>query len=334
MWGWFGRLACEPLDAIHTGYGLKPALRTMGRSISAVRDDAKHVDYVRMTAPHDAIMSLCADLDAGAVESFLARLGSDYLDCFDPPVIAEHLHALVGLSGDAPVTLILRQSADGRNDCTVVAFDHPFEFSLIAGVLAGTGFGIESSDVFTLERPRVATPAPRHHKRRPILRRHDPLSEPVILDHFRGRLLGPLDEYASWSAVFRPALTGVVGLLDRGDEPSADRAKRLVNERVTQWLIVRCADNPGAADMRSILQPIGIRIARESARTRLYLPRRTRRPFSMPWARRCHCTDFRSRRRAFARRTGRPLTRSTSWAQPAGRSSIRSNWTISNSRRC
>ena len=58
----------------------------------------------------------------------------------------------------------------------------------------------------------------------------------MILDYFRGRLLGPVKDFAAWKKTFTPAIEETIGLLDQDNPESTDRAKRLVNERVTQWL--------------------------------------------------------------------------------------------------
>ncbi len=104
-------------------------------------------------------------------------------------------------------------------------------------MLAGSGFAIESSDAFTLRRTKSSVP----HRRTAQMRSRsasprDPKTAALIVDHFSGRLLGPLTDFAKWLAAFQPALLEILRLLDQEDEPSNEQAKRLVNERVTQWL--------------------------------------------------------------------------------------------------
>ncbi|HUB24416.1 MAG TPA: hypothetical protein VL992_03225 [Tepidisphaeraceae bacterium] len=208
---------------------------------------------------------------AGNAHQIESRLGADYFDRFGSAEISGHMAALQTLSEQNPAALILRQSPDGMIDCTVVAFDHPFEFSLIAGVLAGTGVSIESADAFTLDRVAGAG-ATRHRRREPAVPApRNPLAEPVILDHFRGRLLGPLDRFDSWKSAFEPALRQIIGLLDRDDDESVEKAKRLVNTRVTQWLTDRRAAHPASVEARRVLPPVDMRIEQLPTRTRLHL---------------------------------------------------------------
>jgi glutamate-ammonia-ligase adenylyltransferase len=189
------------------------------------------------------IVSHSGGLDAAVVAGLLRRFEPEYAHAFRPSEIARHLKALVKLSGDSPSAVLLEENPDGIVECIVLAFDHPFEFSCITGLMAGTGFSIESSDAFTL--PRVKTPT-RKHPKKTALRQRDPLTEPVILDFFRGRLLGPEKSFRAWARIFEPAVAQVIQLLDQEQEESTERAKRLVNERVTRWLKARRKSDPGS----------------------------------------------------------------------------------------
>ena len=60
-----------------------------------------------------------------------------------------------------------------------------------------------------------------------------------------------------WSADFEPALIEVMRLLDQQDEQSTERAKRLVNERVTQWLKARRRDKVSATELAPIVAVAG-----------------------------------------------------------------------------
>jgi glutamate-ammonia-ligase adenylyltransferase len=176
-------------------------------------------------------------VDPAIVQAFLVRVEADYLATFDPKIIAGHLVALMKLSDENPVQILLHPRERGLIECVVLAFDHPFEFSSISGLMAGTGFSIESSDAFTL--PRVKSSRPPRRRQDLPLRRRDPMKDPVILDYFRGNLLGPVEDFESWAKLFTPAIIETIHLLDQPQEESTNRAKRLVNERVTQWLKAR-----------------------------------------------------------------------------------------------
>lgn len=215
-----------------------------------------------------AISSLCPDVDVEAIETHLKRVESDYLQQFGATEIAGHIRKLLGLSDQTPAGLVLRDHGDGLIECTVLAFDHPFEFSVITGVLAGTGFSIESSDVFTLarvSRPPGRRSPPSHERHR------DALKDPVILDVFRGRLLGPYRTFDQWAQAFEPAIVEVLRLLDRGDAESAESAKRLVNERVTQWLNARRSADPTSPSLYPTLRAGDIAIEQAGGRTRLHI---------------------------------------------------------------
>jgi glutamate-ammonia-ligase adenylyltransferase len=200
----------------------------------------------------DRIRSNARGLSPDVVRAFLERTDREYLEEFPPPVIARHLVALTKLSANQPAAVLLEKRRDGAVECAVIAFDHRFEFSCITGIMAGTGFSIDRSDAFTL--PKVKSLS-----RSASGDRDDPMREPVIIDYFQGRLLGPVTDFAAWKKNFVPATLEVIQLLDRNNEELTDRAKRLVNERVTQWLKNRRgalppAVSPGSLEMA--VQPL------------------------------------------------------------------------------
>ena len=214
-----------------------------------------------------AIERLCTDLDLAAVRKLLGRMDRDYFDRFDDATIAEHVRRLLALSTDQPASIILRREPDGLIECTVLAFDRPFEFSIITGMLAGNSFNIENSDIFTLERVAQTELRPQHRLRRGgIVQRH-PSRGALIIDCFRGRLIGSPD-YDRWDAQVQAGLSEAIELLSCGDESSAERAKRLVNERVTQWLIARRSATSG--ELRPTLA-MDIQIEQLPGRARLHL---------------------------------------------------------------
>ncbi|MGD0460992.1 MAG: hypothetical protein ABSB74_00745 [Tepidisphaeraceae bacterium] len=224
-----------------------------------------------MNLTSDQVARVCSHasgVEAGIVQTFLGRLEPDYLGAFDPPTIATHLLALLKLSDEKPAQILLQRLHRGVIECVVLAFDHPFEFSSICGVMAGTGFSIESSDAFTL--PRVKSAGARSRRRDPLPRRRDPMSDPVILDHFLGTLLGPLTDFDKWAELFTPALLEAMRLLDQKQEEMAQRAKQLVNERVTRWLKVRRQSNPHTSPPLSL--DVAVEQLPRSTRLRLRAP--------------------------------------------------------------
>ncbi len=223
-----------------------------------------------MDAKRDAILSLCDCPDQPEAHRLLDRLEADYLERFEPSVIADHMRSLLALRADRPVSLILRPGEAGLVECTVLAFDHPFEFSIITGLLAGTGFSIESSDVFTLRRTAGMRQPQVWEHRRPGKADHDPLKAGLIIDRFVGRLLGPTRDFSAWAEAFETAIREAISLLDRGDELSSERAKRLVNEQVTAWLTTRRTDAK-SPEFTPTAQPMDIRVEQLAIATRLHL---------------------------------------------------------------
>jgi [glutamine synthetase] adenylyltransferase / [glutamine synthetase]-adenylyl-L-tyrosine phosphorylase len=215
----------------------------------------------------DQVIAQCKSVAPESVRAFLGRIDPEYLSKFDPKTICSHIRALSTLSADEPAAVILQQSR-GLIDCTILAFDHPFEFSSITGLMAGTGFSIESSDAYTLARIKQ-TARPVQPLRRSRLRKvqRDPSSDAVILDRFRGRLVGPIDDFKQWSRQFESELLEVLRLLDRDDDESTSRAKRLVVERVTQWLKSRREISPRV----DVLTPAQAAIEQLPQATRLRL---------------------------------------------------------------
>lgn len=223
-------------------------------------------------AGRDELFSLvyahCPQVEHDKVRAIFARLDDEYLAKFDPPTIARHVQAMVKLSNETPVEVILQRRSAEQVECTIVAFDHPFEFSSIAGLMAGTGFSIESSDAFTLASAAQPPFPPRPKARKTtLLRQRDPISDSVIVDWFCGRLIDAKTSFSQWSKTFESAIVQVMKLLDQQDEHSTERAKRLVNERVTQWLKSQRRASPATGGPA----PIDVQIEQLPHGTRLKL---------------------------------------------------------------
>ncbi|MEX0654013.1 MAG: hypothetical protein WD534_07170 [Phycisphaeraceae bacterium] len=196
-----------------------------------------------MTIDARSIAEHCPQLAVERIEAMLARVDDEYLDRFDTPAIALHLDRLTKLSKDEPVQTLVERDDEGHVACTVLAFDHPFEFSLLTGVLAGTGLSIVAGDVFTLPPAKPAKPATAAPRRRLGRRRwtlptgSDPNRRGLIVDYFVGRLVDEHDTFDAWRQRFEPAVRDVIGLMESGDQRSIEQAKKRVNEMVTQRLM-------------------------------------------------------------------------------------------------
>lgn len=177
----------------------------------------------------------------GAAELHLRRLPSRYQECFAPADVAVHIRLLSDLGPANPVRLLTRAMADGRTECTVLAFDHPALFSLICGILSSQGLDVDSGDVFTSTGAPAATEgeARRPARRRPLGRRaREPrgvLARRFIIDRFVGVVragIGP----SRWNEAVEGPLRAVLLLLEEGDEESARRARARVNDMVAAAL--------------------------------------------------------------------------------------------------
>mgnify|MGYP001123550709 CR=1 FL=1 len=111
----------------------------------------------------------------------------------------------------------------------MLAFDYPSEFSLITGILAGTGFNIVSGEVFTDE----GMPQPAVKRKR--FEREDLGKRRRIIDHFSGVVDTPLP-LDTWADELRSRMEAAIRLLEKGDEPSITEAKQQVNEGVVRRL--------------------------------------------------------------------------------------------------
>jgi glutamate-ammonia-ligase adenylyltransferase len=170
--------------------------------------------------------------DRDQLQHMVDRLGDEHRRSFPPEVAAEHVQRLLRLSRDNPVELILHDAGDGGVCCTILAFDRPFMFSLITGVLFGTGVTIEAGEVFTADaatgraRPAAATAAPDPN----------PTRDAVFIDHFRGRLVDRDARFDDWAATFTQRLREAITQATAGDEAARQRAHKRVGELVTQRL--------------------------------------------------------------------------------------------------
>ncbi|MDX1682630.1 MAG: hypothetical protein R3336_05890 [Phycisphaeraceae bacterium] len=197
----------------------------------------------------ERIVAHASDLDEGFVRRQLAGLDPDYGQRFGPEEAADHMAALAGLGDEHPVQVEveLRDASAGEAVITIFAFDHAFEFSLITGVLAGAGFRIEAGDVFT-----VRAESGENERAR-------------IIDRFEGRLeVGREAKTADDAAeALGEQLREVLTLLHAGDEASVERAKHLVNERVTHRLAGTSSDATG------VLYPVSLDLEQTPEATRL-----------------------------------------------------------------
>ena len=196
---------------------------------------------------------LCPDVGEELIREHLERLDEEYFQRFDLKDLVEHLQGLSRLSPTHPVETLVSANLEGTVECTVLAFDYPFEFSLITGVLASMGFGILSGDIFTYERPTAPVPPETRRAIRNPRKAVDPLRRRRIIDHFSGIRSSDVP-FHEWAEELRKRLAEIIGYLETGEKDAVTRTKHRVNEWVTDRL----------AEMKTsqlpVLYPVQIRI--------------------------------------------------------------------------
>ncbi len=185
----------------------------------------------------------------------LERLDAAYFHRFSLADVCAHLSALAKLASRNPVEIIITARAEHQVECTVLAFDYPFEFSLITGVLAGLGFSIQSGGVHTYARVEAQAGTGRKPKRR-WSSQEDPeriWRRRRIVDHFAGTVDSE-QSLEDWTNALRQDMTAVFQWLENGTDADRVLAKQYVNERVAK----RLAALP--PDEHAVLYPMEIEI--------------------------------------------------------------------------
>jgi [glutamine synthetase] adenylyltransferase / [glutamine synthetase]-adenylyl-L-tyrosine phosphorylase len=184
-----------------------------------------------------SLKSACPEVDERFLKEHLYRLSDTYFSSFPEKEIYRHLKGLAGLSSKRPLEVTAVARRDGSVDITVLAFDYPFEFSIITGVLAGMGFGVLSGDIFTYG--QAAAPAPRKGNRLQSRPRGkfvpDPLKRRRIIDHFTGHL-ETTRSLKAWASQLKEKLHRIIGLMEKGGDAATGEARTLVNNMVVQRL--------------------------------------------------------------------------------------------------
>jgi [glutamine synthetase] adenylyltransferase / [glutamine synthetase]-adenylyl-L-tyrosine phosphorylase len=198
-------------------------------------------------------------LESSLLREHWERLDERYFLSFDLAEIAKHVEALSKVSPAHPVELLFRSQAEGVTECTVLAFDYPFEFAMITGVLAATGFSIRSGDVFTYRIAATSQAAElRGHKpRRPSVTDAN-LRRRRIVDRFVGHISIPGVTFESWKIDFTNRIRQVFSLLEQQNPAALTEAKQLVNKMVAARL-----ENL-SMDLDPALYPVSMQMDNES----------------------------------------------------------------------
>ncbi|HIE10268.1 MAG TPA: glutamate-ammonia-ligase adenylyltransferase [Kiritimatiellae bacterium] len=193
------------------------------------------------------ILKLAPEIDRSLAEEHLHQLGEDYFRAFSPDDIGRHLRGLARLSAEQPV-VVQHASHEALLELTVLGFDYPGAFSLIAGVLSSSGFSIQSGLVFT------------YRKRQPATGRRR------IIDTFLGRVDTDLSR-EEWLTLLEERLLVVFRTLEQGGEDARHRARSRVNEWVADRLALLSEE-----DKAPVLYPVELTVSVEDQRaTRLHV---------------------------------------------------------------
>jgi len=177
------------------------------------------------------ILRNCPDLDIETVKKHIQVLGSRYSALFSVHDVCRHIRNLNSVTPDKPVKVYAEQSRSGIS-CTVIAYDFPFVFSIITGILASLGMDIKSGEIFTL---KTSERKPRK-----------------IIDYFTGSVPPGID-IADWKRNVESALKEPFMLLEKGCEEAVSNAKSMVNEMAARSLAASMKASP-------VLYPIEINL--------------------------------------------------------------------------
>ena len=218
-----------------------------------------------MTSRAASVARRCPGLDEACLARWLDRVPGDYLERFDDDDVARHAQALASLESDKPLRVVVSDLGDRAAAVTVVGYDRPFVFSLIAGVLFGEGLDVARGDVFSVPQARPES-EPDKHGRRPRRRfgvqpadpggaasgstsrgstglatraasaasTSSPLDAAVIVDRIEGSRVDP-GPFDAWARRLEAAFDRVAERL-ADDDRDAEQARREVNARVVARL--------------------------------------------------------------------------------------------------
>ncbi|MEA2063256.1 MAG: TIM barrel protein, partial [Gemmatimonadota bacterium] len=113
------------------------------------KKDSKKDDSSVSPACKPGVLSLCRKASPDLIEQHLARMDQEYLGRYSDQEVAAHLDALAGLGTERRCLLKERRLERNLWELTVVAYDYPSLFSLVAGSLASAGISIEQGEVWT-----------------------------------------------------------------------------------------------------------------------------------------------------------------------------------------
>ncbi len=225
------------------------------------------------------VQRLSPEVEPGLVDEFLARMGPAYVASQEPEQIALHVRMAASLDAEHRGSVHVAPAGRGRFDVVVVAYDYFAEFSVLCGLLASHGLGIEAGSVYTFSPESPAAAAPAQRRRRQARSAITPTRK--IVDIFR---VVPRDDGQSPDAgLLEQELHGLLALLAEGrtDEARESLNRRLVgslsrssapfagtlfplevqfdNEASASWTVMRVGGRDTPAFLYSLANALAIR---------------------------------------------------------------------------
>jgi len=216
-----------------------------------------------MKPDFESLKTSMPEIEEEIIKGHLNRLGDKYFRHFSEKRIRRHIEAISNLSSKHPVELIIDRTREDEIECTVLAFNYPGVFSLITGILAGTGFNVMSGDVYTYATENNGEKKSGvKWKKRSLSSQDITVNRRKIIDYFSGTLINPV-YFETWADQLKINLETIIGLLEKGDDPSLRDARNRVNEMVVNHL------SNIHADYGPVLYPVEINISNEGPFTQL-----------------------------------------------------------------
>ena len=106
----------------------------------------------------DRLKNLCSRVSEDGIQSFLARMDSEYFSRFSPEDIAHHIHLADRLDGARPCQVSFSKRPEYVWEVLVVAYDYFSEFSLVCGLLSAYRLDIREGSVYTFRPEPVEGP--------------------------------------------------------------------------------------------------------------------------------------------------------------------------------
>jgi len=173
----------------------------------------------------------------------LRELPDRYFEVFDCETCVRHFQAVASLTPETPA-FVLHETLPDAVRVTVVSYDHPGEFSWIAGLIASLGGDVRRGYVFTCRIGAHVDPHPQHRRNQPRHRRLQTVSVDTgsaVIDTFD---LVPLQGPAAlWASELEQLMRDL--FLRFAESGDLNVVRAAVNNRVAEHLVGR-RDPPAA----------------------------------------------------------------------------------------